>query len=113
MIAAARAATSSSFLDSLGAKTAAANTLFTNRISNDKPYTPNRVAMRVRGKFPDCAYPSSSHGKEVTRLRANSTATQIKGAAGSARRMGAPGLPILEVPRLEPAATANKKPNRP
>src|ERR1035438_3883234 len=87
----------------LGTKKAAATATFTSMISNEIPYTPVHMVIRLREMLSTCAVPSRSQGNPVTRVRANSTATHRNGTAISARRLSRPG----------PVANATSKPNSP
>src|SRR5258708_7613080 len=87
-------------------------------IPHARPQTPVRVEIRAIEKFPVCAYPRSSHGNAVIRVRASSTATQRNGAATSARLIEGPDAavfaPAVFVPSgFDPATTASSSPNIP
>ena len=63
----------------------AAKAQFTSATTQESPYTPVTVAMRVRGMLSICVYPRRSQGKPVILARASSTPTQMNGANSKAR----------------------------
>src|SRR5271166_5451497 len=101
--AATTAASNNVFRFFLGTRNAAATATFTSMISNEIPYTPVHVVIRLSEMLSTCAVPSRSHGNPVTRVRDNSTATHKNGTAISARRLSRPG----------PAANPTSSPNSP
>src|SRR5208283_3242938 len=101
--AAANAASNSVLRFFLGTRNAAATATFTRMISNEIPYTPVHIVIRLSEMLSTCAVPSRSQGNPVTRVRANSTATHRNGTASSARRLSRPG----------PAANPTSSPNSP